>query len=76
MLISGKGNGASEWHQVLDTADPVRDLATDEVLAVKGDIRDSQRAVYPTIWFYLYSPRLVIKAIRAIVADVRDGIDR
>jgi len=49
VLISGKGNGARDWHQVLGAGDPVRNDATDEVLAGKGDIHDSTRAVYPTI---------------------------
>ncbi len=49
VLIPGKGNGARDWHQVLDATDPVRDLATDEVLAGKGNIHDSKQAVYPTI---------------------------
>ena len=49
VLISGKGNGARDWRQVLDATDPVRDVATDEVLAGKGDIHDSKQAVYPTI---------------------------
>ena len=47
MLISGKGNGAADWHQVLDAQDPVRDLATDEILAGKGDFHDSKKGVYP-----------------------------
>jgi pimeloyl-ACP methyl ester carboxylesterase len=49
VLIAGKGNGASDWHQVLDPADPVRDLATDEVLAGKGNLHDSRSAVFPAI---------------------------
>ncbi len=49
VLISGKGNGAADWHQVLDAQDPVRALGTDEVLAGKGDFHDSRQAVYPTI---------------------------
>ena len=49
VLIAGKGNGARDWHQVLDARDPVRDVATDEILAGKGDLHDSKQAVYPTI---------------------------
>lgn len=49
VLIAGKGNGAEDWHQVLDANDPVRDLPTDEVLAGAGDLHDSKKAVYPTI---------------------------
>ena len=49
VLISGKGNGAADWHQVLDRKDPVRALGTDEVLAGNGDLHDSKHAVYPTI---------------------------
>jgi pimeloyl-ACP methyl ester carboxylesterase len=49
VLISGKGNGARDWHQVLDASDPVRDVATDEILAGKGDLHDSTKAVLPTI---------------------------
>lgn len=49
VLIAGKGNSASDWHQVLDATDRLRDLATDEVLAGKGDLHDSKNAVYPTI---------------------------
>ncbi|HEY3670091.1 MAG TPA: alpha/beta hydrolase [Acidimicrobiia bacterium] len=48
VLISGKGNGARDWHQVLDANDPIRDLANDEVLAGKGDLHDSRKAVLPT----------------------------
>jgi pimeloyl-ACP methyl ester carboxylesterase len=48
VLIPGKGNGARDWHQVLDADDPVRDAATDEVLAGKGKFHDRSNAVYPT----------------------------
>jgi pimeloyl-ACP methyl ester carboxylesterase len=49
VLIAGKGNGAADWHQVLDADDPIRDVTTDEVLAGKGDLHDSKQAVFPTI---------------------------
>ena len=49
VLISGKGNGAADWHQVLDARDPVRALGSDEVLAGNGHFHDSSKAVYPTI---------------------------
>jgi len=49
VLISDKGNGARDPHQVLDATDLVRDLPTDEVLGGKRNIHDCPTAVFPTI---------------------------
>jgi pimeloyl-ACP methyl ester carboxylesterase len=49
VLISGKGNGAADWHQVLDPADPVRNDPFDQVSAGQGNLHDSGQAVLPAI---------------------------
>jgi pimeloyl-ACP methyl ester carboxylesterase len=49
VLISGKGNGADDWHLVLDPADPAHDTSGDDVGAGLGDLHRSDRAVFPAI---------------------------
>jgi pimeloyl-ACP methyl ester carboxylesterase len=49
VLIAGKGNGAADWHEVLDPADPVRAAATDMVGAGEGKLHASQSAVFPRV---------------------------
>jgi pimeloyl-ACP methyl ester carboxylesterase len=49
VLISGQGNGARDWSQILDPADPVHGDPVDQISAGQGDIHDSGRAVFPRI---------------------------
>jgi pimeloyl-ACP methyl ester carboxylesterase len=49
VLISGKGNGAADWGQVLDPADPAHGAADDAVGAGQGRLRDDGRAVFPAV---------------------------
>ena len=49
VLISGKGNDAEDWHQVLDPADPAHGAAGDDVGAGLGDLHRSDAAVFPTV---------------------------
>ncbi len=47
VLISGKGNGAADWSEVLDPADPEHDADYDAVAWGKGDLHKSELAVFP-----------------------------
>jgi pimeloyl-ACP methyl ester carboxylesterase len=49
VLISGKGNGAEDWLQVLDPADPVHDTPGDDVSAGMGKLLRSDDAVLPSV---------------------------
>ena len=49
VLIAGKGNGGSDWSQVLVPADPIRESPLDEVGAGKGNLHDSDSAVFPSV---------------------------
>jgi D-alanyl-D-alanine carboxypeptidase len=49
VLISGKGNGAEDWMEVLDPADPVHDADYDAVAWGKGDLHRSDSAVFPAV---------------------------
>jgi pimeloyl-ACP methyl ester carboxylesterase len=49
VLISGKGNGAADWGQVLDSADPAHDAADDVVGAGQGRLREDGSAVVPAV---------------------------
>ena len=49
VLISGKGNGAADWRQVLDPADPTRGGASDLVGAGQGKLIESEAAVFPAV---------------------------
>ena len=49
MLISGKGNGAADWSEVLDPADPAHDADYDAMAWGKGDLHRSESAVFPTV---------------------------
>lgn len=49
VLISGKGNGAADWHEVLDPADPAHDADYDAVAWGKGYLHKSDSAVFPTV---------------------------
>ena len=48
VLISGKGNGAQDWFDVLDPDDPAHDAPGDD-LAFGGDLHPSDDAVLPSV---------------------------
>jgi pimeloyl-ACP methyl ester carboxylesterase len=50
VLIAGKGNGARDgWSETLDPADPVHEAPTDQVAVGKGDLKESESAVFPSV---------------------------
>ena len=49
VLIAGKGNGAEDWHLVLDPTDPAHDASGDDVGAGRGDLHRSESAVFPAV---------------------------
>ena len=49
VLIAGKGNGAEDWLQVLDPADPAHDTPGDDVSAGMGKLERSDAAVLPSV---------------------------
>jgi pimeloyl-ACP methyl ester carboxylesterase len=49
VLISGKGNGAADWKMVLDPTDPAHDADFDAVAWGKGDLHESESAVFPMV---------------------------
>jgi D-alanyl-D-alanine carboxypeptidase len=49
ILISGKGNGAADWSEVLDPADPAHYADYDAVAWGKGDLHRSDSAVFPMV---------------------------
>ncbi|MGB6427302.1 MAG: alpha/beta hydrolase [Methyloceanibacter sp.] len=49
VLVSGKGNHASDWSTILDPADPAHDAAYDVVAAGEGDLHESPLAVLPMV---------------------------
>jgi pimeloyl-ACP methyl ester carboxylesterase len=49
VLISGKGNGAEDWMEVLDPADPAHDADYDAVAWGKGDLHRSDSAVFASV---------------------------
>jgi len=49
VLISGKGNGAADWSEVLDPADPARDADYDAVAWGNGYLHKSGSAVFPMV---------------------------
>ena len=49
VLISGKGNGAADWSEVLDPADPAHHADYDAVAWGKGDLHKSDAAVFPMV---------------------------
>ncbi|WP_048862074.1 alpha/beta fold hydrolase, partial [Acidisphaera rubrifaciens] len=49
ILISGKGDDAADWSEVLDPADPVRGARYDLLLAGQGRLRRSASAVFPSV---------------------------
>ena len=49
VLISGKGNGAEDWSEILDPADAAHAVDYDAVAWGEGDLRPSDAAVYPSV---------------------------
>jgi pimeloyl-ACP methyl ester carboxylesterase len=49
VLISGKGNGADDWNQVLDPSDPVHDAPGDDLATGAGTLRRTDAAVLPAV---------------------------
>ncbi len=49
VLISGKGNGAADWSEILDPADPAHEADYDAVAWGKGDLHKSESAVFPSV---------------------------
>jgi pimeloyl-ACP methyl ester carboxylesterase len=49
VLISGKGNGAEDWSEILDPADPAHAADYDAVAWGEGDLHPSDAAVYPSV---------------------------
>lgn len=49
VLIAGKGNGAEDWLEVLDPADPAHDADFDAVAWGQGDLHRSDAAVFPAV---------------------------
>lgn len=49
VLISGKGNGAEDWSEILDPADAAHAADYDAVAWGEGDLHPSDAAVYPSV---------------------------
>jgi len=49
VLISGKGNGAADWSEILDPSDAVRDADYDALAWGKGASQKSASAVFPAV---------------------------
>ena len=49
VLISGKGNGAADWSEILDPADPAHQADYDAVAWGKGTLGKSEAAVLPMV---------------------------
>ena len=49
VLISGKGNGAADWSEVLDPADPEHHADCDAMAWGKGNLHKSNSAVFPMV---------------------------
>ena len=49
VLISGKGNGAADWSEILDPSDPAHNADYDAVAWGQGDLHKSESAVFPTV---------------------------
>ena len=48
VLIAGKGNGARDgWNEALDPDDPVHQAPTDQVALGEGELKESEKAVFP-----------------------------
>jgi pimeloyl-ACP methyl ester carboxylesterase len=49
VLISGKGNGAADWNEILDPADPIHTAPTDLLALGQGKLVASDKAVLPSV---------------------------
>ncbi|QAY74360.1 alpha/beta hydrolase [Agromyces protaetiae] len=49
VLISGKGNGAEDWHDVLAPDDPAHDSSGDDLPWGLGELGPSEDAVFPQV---------------------------
>jgi pimeloyl-ACP methyl ester carboxylesterase len=49
ILISGKGNGAADWNEILDPADPIHTAPTDLLAIGQGKLLSSDMAVLPRV---------------------------
>lgn len=49
ILISGKGNGAADWNEILDPADPIRKAPADLLAGGQGKLVTSDSAVMPSV---------------------------
>src|SRR5688572_20799261 len=49
VLISGKGNGAADWSEVLDPYDPAHEADYDALAWGKGELHKSESAVFPSV---------------------------
>jgi len=49
VLISGKGNGAADWSEVLDPSDPAHDADYDAVAWGEGHLQKGELAVFPSV---------------------------
>jgi pimeloyl-ACP methyl ester carboxylesterase len=49
VLISGKGNGAADWNEILDPADPIHKAPTDLLAIGQGKLITSDQAVMPSV---------------------------
>ncbi len=49
VLISGRGNGAADWSEILDPADPIHSAPTDLLAVGQGKLVPSDKAVFPSV---------------------------
>jgi pimeloyl-ACP methyl ester carboxylesterase len=49
VLISGKGNGAADWNEILDPGDPIHTAPTDLLAVGQGKLVASDKAVLPSV---------------------------
>jgi hypothetical protein len=49
ILISGKGNGAADWNEILDPRDPIHTAPTDLLAIGQGKLFSSDMAVLPSV---------------------------
>ena len=49
VLISGKGNGAADWSEILDPADPAHDADYDALAWGQGELHRRASAVFPSV---------------------------
>jgi pimeloyl-ACP methyl ester carboxylesterase len=49
VLISGKGNGAADWNEILDPSDPIHTAPTDLLAVGQGKLVANDKAVLPSV---------------------------